>query len=177
MPRPLSPLQFKAVQMIASGQTEADVADACKKSRSWVQQLKRRGDCQKIIRETQENVQETIQKTVQDTHLECVKKATVERTQAFFEANIHSELQNAAIGAIRFLENTIYDPDVRYSDRIVAAREIIKISRIEETHKLHLEHEAKALRKQEKEKPKGLSEEMAAQIRAQILGIIPDNPD
>jgi AraC-like DNA-binding protein len=171
MPRPLSPLQFKAVQMIASGQTEAEVADACRKSRSWVQQLKRREECKKLIRETQENVQETIQKTVQDTHLECVKKLTVERTQVFFETDIHSELQNAAIGAIRFLENTIYDPEVRYSDRIAAAKEIIKISGLEDVQKLHTEQQAKALKAEEKEKPKGLSDDVAAQIRRQILGM------
>lgn len=168
MPKPLNALQTKAVGMIADGKTEAEVAVACGKSRSWVQQLKRRDDVQGSVEETKA----TIHKTIRSTHLECVEKVTVERTQAFF-SSVHSELQNAATDAIRFLVDTMNDPDARHRDRIDAAKEIIKISGVVEIQKVPVEHEVRAEREQGKqEKPKGLSEETAAQIRAQILGMV-----
>lgn len=44
-------LQIKAAQMLASGLPETEVAKACGRSRSWVQQIKRKPDFQELVKE------------------------------------------------------------------------------------------------------------------------------
>lgn len=51
MPKPLNSIHLRAASLIAEGKTESEVAAACGKSRSWVQELKRREDFQAAIEE------------------------------------------------------------------------------------------------------------------------------
>lgn len=51
MPKPLNSLHLQAAALLAEGKTESEVAVACGKSRSWVQELKRREDFQAAVEE------------------------------------------------------------------------------------------------------------------------------
>jgi hypothetical protein len=51
VPKPLNSIHLRAASLIAEGKTESEVAAACGKSRSWVQELKRREDFQAAIEE------------------------------------------------------------------------------------------------------------------------------
>jgi len=51
VPKPLNSIHLQAASLIAEGRTESEVAAACSKSRSWVQELKRREDFQAAIEE------------------------------------------------------------------------------------------------------------------------------
>jgi len=73
VPKPLTSLQLQAVSLIADGQTETQVATACKKSRSWVQELKRREDFQVAIKEAQRN-KESLKQGLQEVQKEVFQE-------------------------------------------------------------------------------------------------------
>lgn len=79
MSKPLTVLESKAAQLMSSGFTESQVAEACGKSRSWVQRLKRRPEFQEIVgRSTKEITQAVAQVVVED-----IRKSLTEDLEQF----------------------------------------------------------------------------------------------
>jgi hypothetical protein len=75
--KPLTSLQLQAASLIANGQTETQVATACKKSRSWIQDLKRREDFQAAVKEAQKN-KESFKQGLQQLQKEVFQKKVSE---------------------------------------------------------------------------------------------------
>ena len=73
MSKPLTSLQLQAACLIADGQTEIQVATACKKSRSWIQDLKRREDFQAAVKEAQRK-KNSLKEGLQQVQKEVFKK-------------------------------------------------------------------------------------------------------
>ena len=80
MPKPLTSLQLQAASLIAEGKTESQVAAACNKSRSWVQELKRREDFQASVKEAQKN-KESVKENLQQVQKEVFQKKISEELQ------------------------------------------------------------------------------------------------
>jgi hypothetical protein len=59
--KPLNSLQLQAAELIASGASESEVAAVCRKSRSWVQTLKRREDFQVAVTNAKERAKQIIE--------------------------------------------------------------------------------------------------------------------
>ena len=61
MAKALNSLQLQAAELIASGASESEVAAVCRKSRSWVQTLKRREDFQVVVTNAKERAKQIIE--------------------------------------------------------------------------------------------------------------------
>lgn len=75
MAKELNSLQLQAVELIARGIGEAEIANLCGKSRSWVQGLKRREDFQQAVEVAKQRINEVI--------VEETKKAIVNDLEQF----------------------------------------------------------------------------------------------
>ncbi|MUH00493.1 hypothetical protein F7734_52790 [Scytonema sp. UIC 10036] len=79
MPKPLTVLESKAAQLISSGFTESQIAEACGKSRSWVQRLKRRPEFQEIVGNSTKEIAQVVTQVV----VEDVRKSLTEDLEVF----------------------------------------------------------------------------------------------
>ncbi|NEQ65537.1 MAG: helix-turn-helix domain-containing protein [Symploca sp. SIO2D2] len=69
-PKPLTPIHHKAAHLIADGATEHQVATLVGRSRSWVQQIKRRDDFQEMVQKLMIEKTQALNQVALDATLE-----------------------------------------------------------------------------------------------------------
>ena len=79
MPKPLSPIELKAAELMSAGLTESQIAEACGKSRSWVQRLKRRADFQEVVGHSSREISQAVRQVI----VEDVRKSLTEDLEEF----------------------------------------------------------------------------------------------
>lgn len=109
MAKELNSLQLQASELIARGIGEAEIANVCGKSRSWVQALKRREDFQQAVEIAKQRVNDLI---VQET-----KKAIVSDLEQF-----RNRFNDAA--------TLLYDAATKYLEKVTKKIDELEVQEI-----------------------------------------------
>ena len=149
------------VQELASGSTIVAAARRAGVTEQTAHNWKRKPEVQQAL--------EAAKAAVEQGRVRVIESISAERTRRSFP-DVNSKLQKGGVDAIDFLVDLVNNPEARTRDRLDASKELVRISGIVESQKIFIQSQTV----EPDRRKRGLSPQMAAAIRRQILGIDED---